>query len=328
MRGLAVALTLLAATGAAHAAGAVETAFGSYAFHSFRQCARPADVGCQSGSMPSIAVHSSDYGWSYEADTQYSTAAGSIGETRVDFGAYDLPNIGVYSSSASGQRSNNQIFALRELRNEGDEAIDLVLAAKVHFETSGQWTQQQTGLGFQNVEMAGEGWLSVYLQVWTPTVEPIPWWANGSFHFSPRSCGDSTVLGATVNQVTFGKTGEQNTDVGLASGCGGQALTLQPGESVFVLAGLVALTNRGGLLDALGTLDVGIDPVATVYTGTGQSVGVAGLNAALSGAPAPVPEPKTWALLIIGFGAVGAGLRTRKRASIGPSSVCGARCLP
>lgn len=48
--------------------------------------------------------------------------------------------------------------------------------------------------------------------------------------------------------------------------------------------------------------------------GLRQARGIA--NYTLSNALAPVPEPSTWALLILGFGVVGATLRARKRPSL------------
>ncbi|WP_114226517.1 MULTISPECIES: PEPxxWA-CTERM sorting domain-containing protein [Sphingomonas] len=48
------------------------------------------------------------------------------------------------------------------------------------------------------------------------------------------------------------------------------------------------------------------------FSGGGESAGNAGLRADVSNAVAAVPEPGTWALMILGFGAVGYGMRRRR----------------
>lgn len=49
-----------------------------------------------------------------------------------------------------------------------------------------------------------------------------------------------------------------------------------------------------------------------VFDGTGGNGGFALDNLTLNAAVAAVPEPSAWALLILGFGAIGAGMRRRK----------------
>lgn len=56
---------------------------------------------------------------------------------------------------------------------------------------------------------------------------------------------------------------------------------------------------------------------STPYVGTGNQAGFAGVTYGnINGA---VPEPATWALMLIGFGAVGTGMRHRRRQSVSVS---------
>ena len=52
--------------------------------------------------------------------------------------------------------------------------------------------------------------------------------------------------------------------------------------------------------------------VFNAQVGSGGSGGLSSFGAAPVNATSPVPEPTTWAMMLVGFGAVGGMLRTRK----------------
>jgi hypothetical protein len=90
-----------------------------------------------------------------------------------------------------------------------------------------------------------------------------------------------------------------------------------------ILATLVLTPNGGNCAgDPNGSPFCRFDPFGVAFAGTAMSVDFGGvanqiafdnitLGAAIPGGA--VPEPATWALMILGFGAIGGALRSRKR---------------
>jgi hypothetical protein len=76
-------------------------------------------------------------------------------------------------------------------------------------------------------------------------------------------------------------------------------------------------TSTGG---GVSTAHVGLQPIVfggpqqLVITGTGGSAATFGGNVSFVLTPAGVPEPASWALMIVGFGSAGALLRRRRAA--------------
>ena len=72
------------------------------------------------------------------------------------------------------------------------------------------------------------------------------------------------------------------------------------------------MTGRGGSFASLG-LTPGI---YTWNWGSGANADSLTINIGTAIPPGAVPEPSTWAMLILGFGAVGGALRRRKRPAL------------
>jgi len=103
-------------------------------------------------------------------------------------------------------------------------------------------------------------------------------------------------------QTAYGMTPGENA----AAGTGGHWR-----DSVVIYAETpdsILLDKLTAPIDA-GTLATGTTPAVT-FDVRGGSVGVAGAGITTN-ATTPVPEPATWAMMLIGFGAVGVMLRRR-----------------
>lgn len=80
----------------------------------------------------------------------------------------------------------------------------------------------------------------------------------------------------------------------------------------FNLIGITSVTRTPGFLDvtANGTFNVaGFDPTPGIFYLSTQASG----NTTFSAAATAVPEPSTWGLMLLGFGAIGFAMRRRRR---------------
>ena len=79
-----------------------------------------------------------------------------------------------------------------------------------------------------------------------------------------------------------------------------------------LLTGSLTIANLGGFQTVATSGFLNVDRV--VFDGLGGGGGFELDNVALSAASA-VPEPATWAMMLLGFGLIGASLRTRRRSA-------------
>lgn len=133
---------------------------------------------------------------------------------------------------------------------------------------------------------------------------------NGSGHLYSNGGGGSVEVSENLNDITsFGKTCFAGSNQ-----CGdfsySQSITIASNTTAFLRLGIYALVSNGsngGWIDPMITIDPNFnDPALFQLT---FSDGIAN---GTPGGVGGVPEPATWALMILGFGAVGSALRRRK----------------
>ena len=136
---------------------------------------------------------------------------------------------------------------------------------------------------------------------------------NVSCDAGPAGCaGDFTANGTFAAPAGYNLVGGTIT-----TGPGAGATDINFG-SAFLNGVEFTLTALG---DPAGTFEFGfVNPVALQALNTIELAGYTGGAASFSGTltftSGAVPEPATWALMILGFGAVGIGLRRRQRQNV------------
>jgi hypothetical protein len=116
------------------------------------------------------------------------------------------------------------------------------------------------------------------------------------------SCGDVPgLLGWAYSAI--GSPGGAFSVSASTTSCGAGPITLKSNQKIVAYSNLSLFTNRGGFIDASHTLTTQLDPML------GEEA-IRNLETNLSAA---VPEPATWAMMVSGFGFVGAATRRRTR---------------
>jgi hypothetical protein len=115
-------------------------------------------------------------------------------------------------------------------------------------------------------------------------------------------CGASGVLGDGFDGAAL--AGGTQVVTGQLPSCSPTSLILSPGQQFIVIAGLQIPVNRGGFADGASFgVRLGDDLTDTERLNFANNL-VPGLISA-------VPEPASWAMMLVGFGLIGGGLRSR-----------------
>jgi hypothetical protein len=154
--------------------------------------------------------------------------------------------------------------------------------------------------------------------------------ANGEYYLSGPNAylqayvapGDNYGIASCDSNLTQQCGYAQYTTTLGASGYGVE----QNGDVVFVVP--VELRLRGDLFGGTSTITAAIDPILTLnpdfvadsglqssdFTIDTNGNGNASNAAAISALAGAVPEPASWAMMLCGFGVIGAGVRRRRKA--------------
>ncbi|TPE62908.1 PEP-CTERM sorting domain-containing protein [Sandaracinobacter neustonicus] len=120
-----------------------------------------------------------------------------------------------------------------------------------------------------------------------------------------KGCGSAGVLGYSETSMITATAGYHEASATLGTDCDGNPLTLQSGGEYVLLTMKQTIANRLGYMDATNTVRVKLS----------DSLGEDAKQVLLENvvtARSMVPEPATWAMLIIGFGAVGMAARRQR----------------
>lgn len=278
--------------------------FGSAAILTNRTCLDTPSQICTLG--PRIFTkYAGGIGTTFTTSAENMNGLGASAAAATSFDTGYLPTIKVGSEAGATTRTGATATAFRTYTYTGDRTINLALLGNLHFITSGSAVQGDgNGQGNLNVilNVLPVSALSVFSEA-SDAVDII------SNPITGADCSSGAIAAGGFNSVGLG-SGEYSQPVSLSQACAGGAITINPGDSFVVLATLQAISNRGGLIDAMHTFSVVYDAARTVYADNGESVGATFLENAIV---SPIPEPATWAMMLGGFGLVGAAARRGMR---------------
>jgi hypothetical protein len=316
---LAGACAAVVAAAASWAPAQAEDLYGSAAIITNRSCSTSIPTCTTGGAFAPGVVRLQPNqlygGYQSQGSESVSLLGGASAAGGVAFGAEYLPTLRVGSWAGAETRTGMTITSFRAFTYTGDQAIDLALTGQLHFINSGDVAGPVGGDDY-----AGDGGLNMafgILKVGTvaaafgPGADANSIISNSDIDFP--DCSGSGVVAAGGYSSAGTSAGEHTQAIGLGTGCGGGAITLNKGDSFVVIATLQALSNRGGFADATHTFTVQYDTAHTYFAGTHDSVGD-GFFSDTVVTGAAVPEPAAWALMIAGLGLAGGSLRRRRAA--------------
>lgn len=278
---------------------------GSASFATQRNCTRVTGSQVCDGTGPGQRIANSQYGGGAGVGglNMFEPQPGNFAWSDVRFtGPLDLPTIRAATQAGGDVRMNINSFAFQSYTWSGAAPADFSITGALHIVDSGT---SPLGGGFP-----GGSIFTSYVGIWDPSTiagltTPQELFSNLFY----AACGTPGVLGVGSNTGVL--TGGEATFTATTAACGAGSLTLNPGQSVLVVVGLQLPVNRGGFVDASHTFNTRLgDNLApeqkTVLTTSLQSAISQG--AVVTG----VPEPASWAMLIVGFGLTGAAMRRRR----------------
>ena len=306
---------ILAGTGVATLALAAMPAMaqtvGSTSFATQRNCNLVgAGENCD-GTGPGQDIATSQYGGGIGIGgaNNFVPSAGNRAWSFVTFdSALDLPEIRAFTTAGGNLRMNINAIAFQTYTWGGAAPTDFSITGSLHIVNS-----SASPIGGA---LPGGAIFSQYVGIWDPSAIAgltTPQQLFRGLFYAP--CGNAGVLGAGSSDGTL--TGGSATFLATTTACSPGSLTLAPGQSVLVVAGLQLPVNRGGFADSSATfttrLGDDLAPVVKDAIATSLTSAIAqGAGITIPGAVGSVPEPSSWAMLIAGFGLVGAALRRRR----------------
>ncbi len=265
------------------------------------------------GTGPGQQIAANQYGGGtgVGGGNDFMPSAGNRAWSFVTFdNALDLPEIRAFTVATGNLRMNINATAFQTYTWTGAAPVDFSITGALHIVNS---SASPAG----GARPSGAIY-SQYVGIWDPAIIAGLTTAEELFtalFYSP--CGTAGVLGTATGGGTL--TGGEATLTVTTAACSASSLTLAPGQSVLVVAGLQLPVNRGGFADSSATFatrlgdDLAPEVQAQVTAGLASAI-AQGAPIDVIGSPGSVPEPSSWAMLIAGFGLVGA--LARRRASV------------
>jgi len=308
-----LAATLAALLASAAATPAAAQAYGSAAENTHRDCGVATAADRCDGTLTGQAIieHPITGGVSSGANTTLSLADGSFANSTVGFGAFDLPVLRGETSAVGNERMNVNAFGYQTYTYTGAADAPFSISGNLHIVDSS--ASDLTNEGAADPLNPGltqyGGWYpggsigTAYVGVWDTSILSAFTSTQAIFDnlfLAQCDAANPHILGAGT--VSHSLTGG-DASIGVStSACTATSLILTPGETVLVVAGLQLPVNRGGFVDATHTFTTAFGPDVTDAVKTELLSGRDVLG---------VPEPASWALMIVGFLGVGSALRRR-----------------
>jgi hypothetical protein len=302
-----------AASCAFAAAPALAQTVGSATFLTHRNCAGvSATTGCPS-IFPAHAIASSLYagGIGVGGSAILDVGGGNLARSEMTLGVFDLPVIRAFTAAPGDTRMNANTFGFQSYVNTTSSALAFSISGNLHIEGS-------SGSLAGSSLLPGGAAYTGYLGLWDPSILSgltTPRQLFDNLFYAP--CGTAGVLATAFSAGDLTTPGEQTFGLTTSACGGGGTIMLAPGQEILVVAGLQIPVNRGGFVDATKTFttslgaDLSAEQVELITTGVQSAVA---RGAAFEEVAVAVPEPSTWATLILGFGVLGGALRRRTRA--------------
>lgn len=309
---------LLVTSGAAHAA---EPRFGSAAFQSARYCRDgvngggnilAADIDCFSPANPDLRRKDTRIpgGEGVTIDTTSNMTIGGKLVSKVSFGELDLPVVKSGAWADEDTRVASSIITYMGFTFGGTEATPYALDAVIDWTGSGaprKIADIAAGVPPPGGEYGGEGDGGFTLVLMDAAFVPVFPDAQSITNFSfYQGCGFAGVLGINAVDMRTATAGYAEAGFTLDTACGGGQLMLEPGKDYVLFTFMQTVANRGGFLDATNTIRVKLSETLPEEVKTA-------LRENVVTARSLVPEPATWAMMIAGFGLVGAAVRRERR---------------
>ena len=232
--------------------------------------------------------------------TVLSPSPGNYASADVEFGFLDLPEIRAETRSDANTRVTISSYGFKSLRYTGAEASDFSLTGALHIVDSSN--NPVAG------ELPGGAIFTAYVAIWDPSIVAglqTPEELFTRLFYAP--CGTPGVLG--VANWGGNLPGGEFSTLGTTSACSPGSLTLNPGQDVLAVTGMQLPVNRGGWANSTSTFITRLgDDLSTEQRSFLASSLVSGRSL--------VPEPGSWAMLIAGFGLVGAMSRRQRQAML------------